>query len=120
IPSEKLDGLKSSDEAVSVVRPFIRAGLMLTDDCALSVIQSSNLSVRRPKLAPESIAGINRDLLSRAAPAEGSETATATTSRRGYSNNVSTRCACTISSHGDHAKTVKRPSCEATSATESR
>ena len=37
-----------------------------------------------------------------------------------YSSSVSTRCACTMSSHGDHAKTVKRPSCDATSATASR
>ena len=37
-----------------------------------------------------------------------------------YSSNVSTQCAWTVSSHGDHAKTVKRPSCEATSAIESR
>ena len=37
-----------------------------------------------------------------------------------YSSNASTRCAWTMSSHGDHAKTVKRPSCEATSATASR
>ena len=34
----------------------------------------------------------------------------------GYSNNVSTRCACTIASLGDHTKIVKRPSCEATRA----
>jgi hypothetical protein len=38
----------------------------------------------------------------------------------GYSNNVSTRCACTIASHSDHAKIVKRPSCEATRARVSR
>ena len=37
-----------------------------------------------------------------------------------YSSSVSTQCACTISSQGDHAKTVKRPSCEATRATASR
>src|SRR5262245_14702769 len=37
-----------------------------------------------------------------------------------YSNNVSTRCACTMSMRGDQANTVKRPSCPATSATESR
>jgi Flp pilus assembly protein TadD len=34
-----------------------------------------------------------------------------------YSSSVSTRCAWTMSSHGDHANTVKRPSCDATSAT---
>jgi hypothetical protein len=38
----------------------------------------------------------------------------------GYSSSVSTRCACTIVSHGDQAKTVKWPSCDATSATASR
>lgn len=37
-----------------------------------------------------------------------------------YSNNVSTRCEWTISSQGDHAKIVKRPSCDATSASVSR
>src|SRR5690348_5387977 len=35
-------------------------------------------------------------------------------------NNDSTRWAWTISSQGDHAKTVKRPSCEATRASASR
>ena len=40
--------------------------------------------------------------------------------RRPYSSSVSTRCAWTMSSHGDHANTVNRPSCEATSATASR
>ena len=37
-----------------------------------------------------------------------------------YSSSASTRCACTISSQGDHWKIVKRPSCEATSADASR
>src|ERR1051325_121434 len=37
-----------------------------------------------------------------------------------YNNKVSTRCACTISSQGDQAKTVKRPSWEATRAMASR
>ena len=36
-----------------------------------------------------------------------------------YSSNDSTRCAWTIFSHGDQAKMVKRPSCDATSATAS-
>jgi hypothetical protein len=33
-----------------------------------------------------------------------------------YNSRASTRCAWTIVSHGDHAKTVKRPSWDATSA----
>ena len=37
-----------------------------------------------------------------------------------YSSSASTRCACTMSSQGDHWKTVKCPSCEATSADASR
>jgi hypothetical protein len=37
-----------------------------------------------------------------------------------HSNSVSIRCACTMPSHGDHANTVKRPSCDATSASASR
>jgi|GEM_PF-2833733 len=47
----------------------------------------------------------------------------ATTTRHRFSpyiNSTSTRWAWTICSHGDHAKTVKRPSCEATSASASR
>ena len=34
-------------------------------------------------------------------------------------SSVSTRCACTVFSHGDQAKIVNRPSWDATSATES-
>lgn len=37
-----------------------------------------------------------------------------------YSSRESTRWACTICSQGDHAKIVKRPSCEATSTRASR
>ena len=37
-----------------------------------------------------------------------------------HEQQVSTRCAWTMSSHGDQANTVKRPSCDATSATASR
>lgn len=45
---------------------------------------------------------------------------TSRTNHSPYSNKTSTRCAWTICSHGDHAKTVKRPSCDATSARASR
>jgi hypothetical protein len=37
-----------------------------------------------------------------------------------HTRSASTRCACTISSVGDQAKMVNRPSCEATRAMESR